>query len=130
MQTITEDWADGTYSFRLRYGEWIELQSKIDKGPLELLQRLMSGAWRVHELRETIRLGLIGGGATPSAALTLVKNYVEQRPMLESVPIALRIVEASLYAPPSKEGEAGEHQAGTVSSGELTPLNSTETPPQ
>ncbi len=90
----------------------------------------MSGAWRVHEVRDIIRLGLIGGGTAPADALRLVRSYVEQRPILESVPLALRIVESGLYAPPAKDGEAGEPQAGpTPQAGELTPHNSTEAPP-
>ena len=130
MQSITEDWADGTYTFRLRYGEWIELQTKVDKGPLEILQRLMQGQWRVHEVREIVRLGLIGGGTPPATALGMVKTYVEQRPMLENVGLALRIVECGLYAPPAKEGDMGEPMAGpTPENGALTLPPSTATQP-
>lgn len=130
MQSITEDWADGAYTFRLAYGQWIELQRLLDKGPLELLEDMISRKWRVGQSREVIRLGLIGAGMAPAQALALVRTYVEQRPAAESVPLASRILEAGLWAPPKDaESQPGESPAGTAESGGSTPLSFTETEP-
>lgn len=53
--------ADGVYAFRLGFGQVVELQTLTDAGPLEIYRRLLSGEWRFADVRETIRLGLIGG---------------------------------------------------------------------
>jgi hypothetical protein len=129
-QSFTEDWADGTYSFRLDQGGWIELDRKLDAGPIEIFQRLKNSTWRVNWIVEIIRCGLIGGGMKPAEAIPLIRRYVEKEPPLDNIELAMRIVEAGLYSPPAKEGEAGELQAGpTPENGELTPPNSTEVLP-
>lgn len=124
---ITKEFADGTYSFRLAYGQWLELQEAVNCGPLELYVNLLQRKWRVQQLREIIRIGLIGGGATPADALRLVKRYVEDRPMLESVQLALEIVAASLTLPEGVEAPAGEAEAAKTDSAESTSPPSTET---
>lgn len=122
---ITRDWADGAYSFRLAYGQWIELQESASCGPLELYVNLLNRKWRVQHIREIIRVGLIGGGALPTDALRLVKRYVEERPVIESVQLAVEIVAASLQLP---EGEAapGEAHAAEMDSAGSTSPPSTE----
>ncbi len=89
-------WADGVHVFRLGIGEIRELQDVTGVGPHALLKRIMAGEWRVDDLRETIRLGLIGGGMEPAKALPLVIRYVENRPLLESVRPALAVLSAVL----------------------------------
>lgn len=59
---IVLPFADGVYAFALKWGRLQELQEKTDCGPLELYTRLLSGRWRMQDVRETIRLGLIQGG--------------------------------------------------------------------
>lgn len=92
-------WADGTYTFRLGLGNLRELQEKTGCGPLELYRRVTKGTWRVDDISETIRIGLIGGGSTPVDALKVVKRYVEERPLLESVPVAQAVIMVALYGP-------------------------------
>lgn len=109
--SCTMDWADGTYVFRLPYGQIAELQEKTGCGPQFLLSRLVDGTWKIDDLRETIRLGLIGGGTEPLKALHLVRAYVEGRPLLDSVLPARAILTAALVG---VEGEAwpGKKQPG------------------
>jgi len=105
--SIDIDWADGHYTFRLRWGELILLQEKCDAGPQVVLSRLQSGAWLMRDISEPVRLGLIGGGATPEAALKLVRDYVEARPPVENVMLATGILAAGLIGAPDEEpGEA------------------------
>lgn len=105
--SITLDWADGQHSFRLRWGELILLQEACDAGPQVVLARLQNGKWLMQDIRETVRLALIGGGATPEAALKLVRDYVEARPPVESVMLATGILAAGLIGAPDEEpGEA------------------------
>jgi hypothetical protein len=98
---ITLTWGDGEYTFRLRIAELVELQEKCDAGPAFILERLATGRWKVEDIRETIRLGLIGGaggdkGFSPSKATTLVQRYVDARPLQENINHAYAILAASV----------------------------------
>lgn len=93
---VTIDWADGTYTFRLPIGQLEEHDELCGAGPLTVLTRLANGTWRVPDVRETIRLGLIGGGTVATDALKLVRRYVDGLPLLQSVPVALVVLAAAL----------------------------------
>lgn len=95
--SVTFRWADGEHTFRLALGQVRELQEKCDAGPAELFARMFNQAYRVDDLRETIRLGLIGGGMTPAKASTIVERYVDARPLAESVDPAKAILGALIY---------------------------------
>lgn len=109
---ITMDWADGTYTFRLGIGELRELQEKVSAarvrigaepcGPAFLAAEIGAGRWLVDDLRETLRLGLIGGGLKPAEALPLVRRYVEERPLNESVIPAYAVLTAALVGAPDE----------------------------
>ncbi len=115
---IEFDWADGTYSFRLAWGQLAELQEKCDAGPYVVLQRLHSGSWRIEDITNIIRLGLIGGGSQPAAALKLVRAYVEDRPPMENLIPAQVILSASLMGAP--EEKVGEVDAASQTENSLT----------
>lgn len=95
-------WADGKYTFRLGWGELALLQEKTDCGPLVLLDRLGSKSWRVEDISHSIRLGLIGGGTEPAAALKLVEAYVEKRPPMENAMLAYAVVAAGVQGAPDE----------------------------
>lgn len=94
--SIDLEFGDSTYAFRLGLGEWRELESNRKIGAYGLLRRLITGMWFVDDIRETIRIGLIGGKMHPNEALRLVKRYVDERPWLENLPLAMQILEPSL----------------------------------
>lgn len=104
-------WGGEERSFRLSIGELIKLQERTDAGPFELFKRLSLGTWRVADVREAVRLGLVGGGAilTPSGAIDdaeiarLVRDYVDERPLLQSVTAAVRILDAALNGAPDEQ---------------------------
>ena len=105
--TITLPWADGDYTFRLAWGQLIELQEKTNAGPGFLLDQMWQNTWKVQHISEIIRLGLIGGGLTPTEALKMTRNYVESRPPLENLSLAQAILALSLQgAPEEATGEA------------------------
>lgn len=101
--SITLDWADGTHTFALKWGEFAKLQEATDCGPQFLLGKLYDGTWRVEHLSHVIRCGLIGGGQEPAKALQLVRSYVEDRPPMESVKLAQAILAAGLVGAPEEE---------------------------
>jgi hypothetical protein len=130
-------WGDADRTFRLGIGEWRKIQETCDAGPAEIAGRLASwsaarkrapaatfldmlaagalGAWRVDDIREVIFRALIGGGLDPTSAGRLIRDFHDERPMLENIDLALEIVLASLLGPgdePVGESE-GEPQTTT-----------------
>lgn len=103
---FTEFFGDDYYDFRLPYGLLLELQEKTEVGPLALLRRLESGDWKIQDVAETIRLGLIGGGKVPAEAFKLVKRYVHERPPMENVVLAKGILLIALVGAPEEDKKA------------------------
>lgn len=104
---IEVDFGDGTYRFVLRYGELMQLQERVNAGPAWILDRLLAPnaenrGWRVEDLSNIVRLGLIGGGLEPNKALGLVRSYVEARPSMESLNLAIAILSAALVGAPDE----------------------------
>lgn len=131
--SLTTDFGDGTYVFRLTWGVLANLQEKCDAGPYVILDRLMSGTWKINDIREVIRYGLIGGKTTPADALKLIREYVEDRPPMENLLLAQAILSAGLMgAPEEKVGEeeaANQEDQSMTSQMEKSDLPpSTETP--
>jgi len=130
----TTEWADGTYTFRLPVDQVLELEAKCDAPITVIGYRLDSGTYSLKDVRETIRLGLIGGGKTPVEAVKLVKQYVDARPIAESWPIARVVVGAALYgfseAPLGEGDDEGKPQAAPTedSQSASTPPPSTPMP--
>jgi hypothetical protein len=132
--SVTLAWGDGEHRFRLPIGQLRELQEKTQLGPLALLRRVLDGGWRLDDLRETIRLGLIGGGMAPVDALGLVARYVDGRPLTESVLPAYRVLQAVIYGTPDMaEDTAGKGEpppdAATSGDGSTSPLSTEQGPP-
>lgn len=117
--SITLDWADGTFTFRLAWGELRQLQESCDAGPNVILHRLQSGEWLVDDISSVIRLGLIGGGMSPVDALKKVRSYVEARPPLENLIIAQVVLAAAVAGAPDesvkKKPEEGAASVSTTS---------------
>jgi len=119
--SVTLAWADGNYTFRLAWGELIELQEQCDAGPYVVLGRLSQGAWKMQDISETLRLGLIGGGVEPAKALTLVETYVKPRPPMENLQFARGVLSLALLGPPpEKNGEPGEKPGEAEAAPETT----------
>ncbi len=88
-------WADGEDTFRLALAEIRILQEKTGFGPRKIMERLQDGSAFIDEWRETIRLGLIGGGQKPDIAMAKVKRSVDSRGWLESCVLAHAILAAA-----------------------------------
>lgn len=109
--TVEIDWADGKYSFNIaKFDQAFELEEKCDAGMQEIFERVSQRKWRVTDLRETIRIGLIGAGTEPPKALRLIRRYVEGRPWAESVPVAQVILLAALVGVPN-DNDLGKAEA-------------------
>ena len=55
-------WAGGEHAFRLGIGELRAIEQKCDAGCAVVLMRLLSSAWKIDDVVQPIRLGLIGAG--------------------------------------------------------------------
>ncbi len=110
--------------------QWERIDEKCSVGPPELLSRLappfyarsqglsfeqilgagLLGTWKLHDVREVIRQGLLGANMAPPEADRLVRDYVDERPLLESAPTAYEIVLAGFIGV-EVEKPVGESQA-------------------
>lgn len=133
--------SEGRYRFRLRIGQLRELQEQCgDSGPAVIAFRLQTSQWRVDDVIEPIRLGLIGAGMAAPKALAMIKTHVEagegDKMLLDHVHIAHAIVLAS-YAgvETEKVGEARAAEGTTIqndgspSPRSTAPEPSSDTPP-
>lgn len=113
---ITLSFGGEERTFRLAIGQWRKIQEKCDAGPGEILARLSPvfaaaqrglkleqmvelgylGAWRVDDVREVILQGRLGAGAPINEVTKEVRDWVDERPLLEPLAIAYRIVLASM----------------------------------
>lgn len=102
--SITLVWAGGEDVFCLsKVGLILDLEDKCRAGIGVISARLENGAYSLNDVRETIRLGLIGGGATPERAMTAVKSHVDENPLSHSVLVALAVVRAVLFGFPADD---------------------------
>lgn len=113
MRGVDITWTGGEHQFLLTIELMRALQSKCDAGPQWILSRLSSGQWFVDDVIQPIRLGLEGGGLPKEEARRLVKTYVEDRPLTESVVTAQAVLMSALFG--SEEDAVGEKKAGTES---------------
>ncbi|TAU48184.1 gene transfer agent family protein [Rhizobium ruizarguesonis] len=84
---------DGEKTFAFPTRELIEeLEHKTGQPIGALFRRFQSHDFSFSDLTEVIRLGLIGGGASPADADRLVSVYSINRPLTESFLVALGII--------------------------------------
>jgi hypothetical protein len=129
--SISLTWGDGEHRFRLAIGQLRELQEKCDAGPAEIAGRLADGRWRVNDVRETVRLGLVGGGMAPGDAHKLTTRYVDERPWLESVPAAQAVLMAALVGVPEEpvgKDQAAEAETEAPTDASPSPLSTAPAP--
>lgn len=129
---VTLAWADGEHEFRLPIGRLRELQEICDAGPPVILQRLSASQWKFEDVRETLRLGLIGGGMEPGKALLLVQRYVDERPLIENVKPAQAVMLAAIVGVEDEkvgEAEAAEDKEKASRTGSSPSPQSTEPAP-
>ncbi|ETR76012.1 hypothetical protein X566_15575 [Afipia sp. P52-10] len=103
----------------------LDLEEKCGAGIAAILQRLADGTWRLNDVRETIRLGLIGGGMSPEKAMAAVKNHVDENPLASSVLIAYAVIEAALV-PPRGDDVGKELPAEVMQAGFITPMDASD----
>ena len=118
--SVVLPFADGDKVFKMGWGELVKLQEATDAGPYLVYTRLMSGTWKLGDISNTIRLGLIGGGMPVPEALTFVQSYVESRPPLESLPLAQGVLGTALQGAPDEPPGEQKGEGANVSTASPT----------
>jgi hypothetical protein len=107
-------------TFDLRIGEIMALERACEAGIFGIVHRLASHHGRLADIRETIRLGLMGGSDMPDAEATrLVMDAVDGRPLSEALPLAAEILNAVINGLPEPEQQEGDGGGNDASGKEL-----------
>jgi hypothetical protein len=94
MITFTGFLGDSYHPFTLTDPMIIELERLTGQGIGTIYQRAVAMAFSASDLVEVIRLGLIGAGMAPQNAMQLTDTYARNRPLSETYPLALDILDA------------------------------------
>lgn len=107
---ISRVWANGRDDFCLAaVASLLDLEDRCKAGLATIAARLESGNWYVNDLRDTIRIGLIGGGMSPDQAQRVVDRHVVP-PLAPFVLLAYEIIASAMVAPADEE-QPGKAQA-------------------
>lgn len=111
------DWADGQYEFKLA-GKQIEELERVcgAVGIGAIYQRIMLGVYFYRDLRETIRLGLMGGGMGAVEAAKMVAMYADGVPLVagpNSPETVAKAILGEVFLGLAELKPSGEPQAGT-----------------
>ena len=118
------DFAGRTLKFELAIGEIGELERRCAAGIGEIMVRLAAHRFFAHDIAETIRLALIGGGLSQADAETLMRWNVLGRPLAENLQLAGHILEAAVSgvsAPGNPETEGANDAAPETSPSSTDP---------
>ena len=92
--THTAFFGDGDHEFALTDAMIAELERIADLGIGAFYLRAINMQFKLADLIEVIRLGLIGGGTAPVRAAQLVDTYARNQPIDGLYPLALDILDA------------------------------------
>ncbi|WP_375414625.1 gene transfer agent family protein [uncultured Bradyrhizobium sp.] len=123
-------WANGEDQFCLaKVGLILDLEEKCKAPFAVIMARLESGTWGLNDVRETIRLGLIGGGMAPDRAMTAVKNHVDEnrQGLAHSVLVAYEVVKVVMFGVPDDPVGKSSDDAGKGEPAEAPETGSTTT---
>lgn len=113
--------ADGEYYFRLGLSELQELQALTNKGPERIMRDLRGPDWKIADIFETIRIGLVGALdkneklSSPEMARTLVELYViKRRGLVYYKKLALVILAYALMGDPTDQDKTKKKKTVTA----------------
>lgn len=130
-------WGDGENKFRFAIGQFRELQERINQrrvaigaplvGPMTLLASLRaSDAWP-DDVRDVLRIGLVGGGMSIKDANRKLSHHFDNKPPLESMMTAYAALFAGLVGVPDQTAVDEDVKKKTATpNGQSSSENSTE----
>jgi hypothetical protein len=138
--SIELTWAGEERRFCIGIGEFRNLQESVNArrvlisaspvGPAALLQMLRTNDAWPDDVRDVLKAGLVGGGATATEASRLLVRQFDGKPLLEHTKTAFLILLAGLVGVPEDEPDSKKK---TIATDETSPSSSplsTETAPQ
>jgi Phage tail tube protein, GTA-gp10 len=129
-------WGDGEHKFNIAKLKCIlELEEKCGSGVAEVFNRIRDGRWKFNDIRETLRLGLIGAGMMPDRALRLINRYCDDRPWTENLLPAQAVLIAAMVGVPGDdlakkvETERTKEDQSTPTADSSVPSSTDSVPP-
>jgi hypothetical protein len=131
-------YGDGEHEFRIGIGQTVELQERVNawrnaKGGDQMglrsmiLAGLRGDLWP-HEVREVIRLALIGAGTLPSQAHVFLERNFEAEGLTKSTAVAVEILAAAFPETTADEDKKKQND-GSVSANPTGSIPPESTPP-
>lgn len=130
LGTRTLVWAGGEDQFALTIGQLLDLETKCNAGVAVICSRLENGAWGLNDVRETIRLGLIGGGADPERAMQKVKSHVDGNAdgLAHCVLVAYEVLKTVIFGVPKDDPVGKAMPAEALQTGSSTTTDASDAP--
>lgn len=103
MQTfVRRPFAGRERTFQLRFGEAAELERVCGAGIGAIMVRLATHQFYTSDIRETLRLGLQGGGLSEPEATALIMGNVDTRRLAEYIGLAADTIGAYVNGIPDE----------------------------
>ncbi len=106
--------------FCLRLGEVAELERLCNAGIGKIAIDIATHQFSQAEIRETVRLGLQGGGSSEPEATALTMTSFDGHPLAEHIELAAKIVEAYLNGIPEELKKKPQAPGQTNASSRVT----------
>ncbi|WP_283195491.1 gene transfer agent family protein [Rhizobium sp. AN80A] len=106
-------WPGGEHEFRLGIGELRALEQRCDAGCAVVMMRLLGQQWKIDDVIQPIRLGLMATGTPQDAAQKIIDSAMDM-----ASPYALAITAAEIlrrFIMWEMDDKPGEPQAGAES---------------
>ena len=107
-------YGDGKKTFALTHPWVLELEKTTGHGIGALFKRLAQREYAYHDVLETVRLALIGGGTSPEAASNLIATYGVHRPIAETATIAIKVLSIVMLGPEEPPVEKSDDLAAAI----------------
>ena len=103
----TAFFGDAEYPFRLTAKMTLELERLTGIGIGALCTRVFNRQFSHSDISEIMRLSLTGAGMSPERAASLIATYAIDRPLIETYPIAVAVLELAWFGHPKHEAANG-----------------------
>ncbi|MBW7967582.1 gene transfer agent family protein [Bradyrhizobium sp. BR 10261] len=115
MSEVELIWGSGLQAFKFGLGQFRALQENVNRrrlaigaplaGPMDLVAQLKAKNVWPDDLRDILRLGLIGGGMSPRDASIEMGQYFDNTPPVPHMLPALTVLMAGLVGPPEQAAD-------------------------
>jgi hypothetical protein len=110
VSEIELNWGSGLQTFKFGLGQFRALQENVNRrrlaigapllGPMDLVEALKAKNVWPDDLRDILRLGLVGGGMQARDANIEMAQSFDDTPVVEHMKPALAVLLAGLVGPP------------------------------